>query len=338
MEFTSSDLDKKLKQYQSEASFLRDVMISNFSQIFSHVQSGKGLVIYSDIFRSPDVLAGFPDLQQAAAIVVGAGPSLDDDMEAIFNAMDTHVIIAADAALPALNAHGCLPHLVVICDHSDRQVKNFHSIDLTNRIVFAATCIHPDSLKAIQKTGAKIVWYNIHGDDAVSQSIVRIGGRKGAIIPAVLTTGMAFQIAIWLGIYRIAFVGNDLYYPDYQSGYASKISQEKKQFQIDTKYKRNLCFFPNKNGDPVITSDTFVAFYTWMNVDNASWIWHGVNVYDCCPSGLLYGERIKPICLPDYVESYGISDLSRKALSILNQRYDKEDEICDFLIGSVDAG
>jgi len=263
------ELDRFREEYVRNTSNLINIQAGNFLHIQSYVKDGIGIIPFNNIFQLPEVKEFKEEISEMPAVVVGCGPSLDNHLGLLYENRDNLLIIAVDAAVPILYKYKIVPHLIVICDHSERQAKNFQNYEINEPIVCAASVVNPMAFQSMRKADCRILWYNMYGGDYLSQSMARCARNKGTLLPAVLTSGMAYQIAIWFGIKKIAFIGNDLFYPNIDSGYASDIDPNKKQFQFNTKMtKGDLLIFPDLHGNPVLTHKTFIAFYSWMNIED----------------------------------------------------------------------
>lgn len=333
---SKEELDKFREEYIKNTNNLINIQAGNFLYIQSYVKDGIGIIPFSNIFQLPEVIEYKEEINEIPAVVVGCGPSLDNHLTLLKENNNNLFIIAVDAAVPILYKYNIIPHLIVICDHSEQQAKNFQNYIINKPIVCSASVINPMTFQSMRKADCRIAWYNMYGKDYLSQSIARCAKNKGTLLPAVLTSGMAYQIAIWLGIKKIAFIGSDLFYPSIEQGYASDINESKKQFQFNVKMtKGDLLFFPDINNEPVLTHKTFVAFHSWMNIDEKQWIWHGVKTYNCSECGILYGERIIQETFENFINSHAISEIGNISMEILNEKYNIAIGSFDKIIGEV---
>lgn len=333
---SAEELNKFREEYIKNTINLINIQAGNFLHIQSYVKDGIGIIPFNNIFQLPEVIEYKKEINQMPAVIIGCGPSLDKHLTLLKENKNNLFIIAVDAAVPILYKHDIIPNLITICDHNEQQAKNFQHYNINKPIVCAASVINPMAFHSMRQADCRIAWYHMYGRDYLSQSIARCARNKGTLFPAVLTSGMAYQIAIWFGIKKIAFIGNDLFYPSIEQGYASDINEDKKQFQFNIKMtKGDLLFFPDINNKPVLTHKTFVAFHSWMNIDDEQWLWPGVKTYNCSECGILYGNRIIQETFKNFINQHSIEKIGDIAMDILNEKYNIAIRSFDKIIGEV---
>lgn len=259
---------------------LSNVYLDNFTKLRHYVQDGVGLINFDGAF------------EKKPAVIVGAGPSLTDEtMRLLKENKDRILIVACDAVLQKFKKFGFYPDIVTVVDPSDRQIENFKDVDGRQFIPMMASVIHPMTFNESRKSDCTAVWYHVaDGGIPFCKYIPIIAGPKGAISPAVLTPGMAYQIAVFLGCWPITFVGMDLCYYDLNNGYTEGLSQAKQNFQKMSKiFGGPLFAFPDIAGKIVLSENSFIAFHGWINdyLENQN-----LAVYNSSGQGILHGERI----------------------------------------------
>lgn len=279
------------QNYRTGASeMLNSLYVRNFMQVMPYARAGIGLVSLTD------------KLHRRPAIIVGMGPSLDACMDLLRACQEDVAIIACDASLRKLLAADIRPAMVVVADPSDRQVENFSGVDGTQFVTALPTVVHPMVFHSTRKSDCRTVWYNIaDGNQEICQHIPKVVGNKGAIQPAVLTTGMAYIAALHLGCSPITFIGSDLCWYDLDRGYATGVSPSKAEWQRRNKMFGNpVMLFPDVVGRTVVTEPCFMAFWQWMN-DYLEF--NDLTVYNSSGCGILHGERIIQTPLDLWIES-----------------------------------
>lgn len=287
-----SDADQATfrQSYRSGANdHLGPLYVRNFMQVMPYARSGLGLL------EMTNKLHGVP------TVIVGMGPSLDGCIDLLREHQDEIAIVTCDAALRKLLAADIVPTMVVVADPSDRQIENFSGVDGTQFVTALPTIVHPLVFHATRRSDCTIVWYNVaDGNQEICQHIPRIVGNKGAIQPAVLTTGMAYIAALHMGCSPVTFIGSDLCWYDLDKGYASGVSPTKAQWQRRNKMFGNaVMLFPDIVGRPVVTEPCFVAFWQWLNdyLQN-----NDLTVYNSSGCGILHGERIVQVPFDRWIE------------------------------------
>src|SRR5262245_52233899 len=141
-------------------------------------------------------------------VVVGAGPSLDENVTTLAGLQDRAVSIAADTALRPLVSAGVRPHIVVGVDSSALNARHLTAASACDVWLAAEGSLHPSGLQPfIGRTFAFRV------SDHDPWPWLAAAGVTRAQLPAwgsVLTT--AFDLARRMGCNPILFAGADLAY------------------------------------------------------------------------------------------------------------------------------
>lgn len=156
---------------------------------------------------------GIDDLKSAykgaSALIVGAGPSLDQNLDTIKKYNDRFVIIAADAALKPLLNHGIR---VDYCTSIERlnayQVPFFTDLNDVTTDLVAFPVVHPDVL-ALYPGTVRMCYRNYsfyaYFEKAYPKGIIRCGGS---------TSHLAMRLADWMGCKRAFMIGLDSCYEE----------------------------------------------------------------------------------------------------------------------------
>src|SRR6185436_528369 len=91
-------------------------------------------------------------LESTPAVVVGAGPSLDSQLDALRALAGRAAIIAVDTALRPLLAAGITPHIVVAVDPSS--INASHLVDVTGSesvFLVAEASVDPHAIAAFRE-------------------------------------------------------------------------------------------------------------------------------------------------------------------------------------------
>ena len=234
--------DTKKEYSENSSKLLEPVFIGNYQHMQPYITKGVGVTALRDVLVEK--------VDHIGAVLVGAGPSLDNDLPLLKQHEHNLFIIAGDAALPILTKHGIKPNVIVVTDHSDRQVRNFTNQNIEDSFTFMVSVVHPMTFNEARKANAVILWYNMYDvSSPTCRAIPGMSGRKGAFLPGVLTSSIVMQSAFWLGFKTLAFIGNDLAYKDVKNGYAKDIDEEKKNFQKQDKInsKKGLVLYDDIN-------------------------------------------------------------------------------------------
>ncbi len=318
------DLEELRLDYKQKANKLNDIYLENFGHLWKYPLSQPGIMVFNDVLK---------DFRDVSAVVVGAGPSLTNHLEILKKNEKNLFIISVDAALPVLKKNGIEPNLIVCCDPGQNQSKNFEGLDVSSSFVFMASIVHPLTFDEARRAKARILWYNLADVEShACRCIARIVGKKGALIPGVLTSAIGLQAAIWMGLRRIAFLGHDLSYPG-NKGYVEGISEEKKQRQEKLKFD-DLIEFKDLKGETVLTHQTFIIFKEWIN-EMITTQWSGVNFHNCSEQGIFFGDLIEQNQFKDFINNYSEKGKGIEVEKVLELTWVRYRESMDYVISPV---
>lgn len=176
----------------------------------------------SAIARSPGVAAMFEKFPGVPSLVVGAGPSLDKNIQWLSMARGRALVICVDAIFAGLAEEGAEPSIVVTLDPQPDVARFFAGAPSKGKILAAPTIIHPDTLAAWE---GEVVFYNKFAPDI--PALVRIAAENpalGYLIPggSVLTVGL--DLAFRMGANPIGFLGQDLSILPGGPAYSSRVA------------------------------------------------------------------------------------------------------------------
>jgi len=171
--------------------------IRNLSENLSLMETAEDVGIWKDCFKD------------IPALVVAAGPSLDDALPFIAEISERSVIISSDTAARALLKHNVIPDFIIVVDPQYWNSRHLDGLDLSETILISESATHPD---VFRRSYRKICF---------SGSIFPLGsflegGEKGRYKlgagGSVSTT--AWDFARLTGAGPIALAGLDLGFPD----------------------------------------------------------------------------------------------------------------------------
>jgi len=207
------------------------------------------------------------------AIVVAAGPSLDENIRQLRGLDDRVLIVAVDTALRPLRAAGIRPHLVVAVDPSELNAKHLLGLGDTggswligegsiDARVFSEFSGRAFSFKVSDHHPWP--WLRAHGFDR--------GGLRAW--GSVLTT--AFDLACHAGCDPVVFAGADLAYTggvhycrgtihEDAANHAAPIAARADAFAAwQRDHQRTTCTEKDIHGAAVVSTPDFVQFRDWL--------------------------------------------------------------------------
>lgn len=196
------------------------------------------------------------------AIICGAGPSLDKNIDLLKTLEDRALILAGGTGLNALNAHGIMPHFGVGIDpnqsHFNRLIMN-HAYEMpffyrSRMLHEALTMVHGDKLYVAGSAGYEITKW--------MEKELKIE-EKDEISEGFNVLNFSLDIARHLGCNPIICVGIDLAYSPNGASYASglithPIHDSKTNFKTKT-FAEDVVAKNDINNVPVLT------MWKWMN-------------------------------------------------------------------------
>jgi hypothetical protein len=172
----------------------------------------------SRISKTPGVRRLLDRFKGLPAVLVGAGPSLDKNVHLLPLVKGKAVIISCDAALKVLHRHSVMPDIVVNLDPQPTVLNFFDGIETRNLALVAPTIALP---RLCDEWRGKLFFYNKHAPDIpLLAQISATHANLGALTPGGTVLSIAFDLAFKTGADPIAFIGQDLSYPD-RNAYAA---------------------------------------------------------------------------------------------------------------------
>ncbi len=154
------------------------------------------------VLELPDVtqLAGV--FQGVPAVVIGAGPSLDQSLAELVGVGRCSLLLAAASALGPMSGVGLAPHFALALEGGDES-RQFGSGPWPQTMLLAASSSHPNHFQR---------WLEYKGLFHLQKWIVNLVGR-GVVLPSGgHSTSAAFALAVLWGCDPIVLVGQDLAY------------------------------------------------------------------------------------------------------------------------------
>lgn len=184
-----------------------------------HILSNESIASLKDIWKGTN----------QKAIVVGSGPSLKKDIHFLEKLKDHCLIIAAGSSIQALKHYGITPHFVVSMDGRPENFNVFKNLDTSDvPLIFC-----PQLYYEITDHYKGDVYHCLFLKDEIIPYLSEIEDIPEFISTATVT-GVAMQIAVFMGINEIVLMGQDLSFTEGQF-YAlgvEHISEEEKKNAI----------------------------------------------------------------------------------------------------------
>lgn len=244
------------------------------------------------------------------AVIVGAGPSLDENISEIKRWRDRCLLIAADTALPPLTRIGLNPDLVVAVDPSEWNARHLVSRRALNDTwLVAEGSVHPS---VFPRFAGRTFTFEVSGHEPWPWFGAH-GLKRGRLLAWGSVVTSAFDLAVRMGCNPIVFSGLDLAFTGgrtycrhtaheeiwgkwieagdtWENVWSFLVSQQPQQTQLDL-HRR-----------PTITSPYLIAFRNWL-VERIAASPADRAFVNTTGAGLLYGPRIEQSTLAAALES-----------------------------------
>lgn len=190
--------------------------------------------------------------EEIPAIIVSAGPSLNDNMHYLKEVKDNAIILAVGSAIKILDSNGIIPHFRLAIDANESEGKVFDGIQTNSSILIFSDALCPGILDKYE--GGKVrmaldigaldryVFQKLYGDSFLAKSGFSIAN-------------VALDLALTLGMKKVIFMGQDLSFTGgshYAKGSWKK--EEAMNFEED-----DYISTVNVMGETVYTNNTFLG-------------------------------------------------------------------------------
>jgi hypothetical protein len=281
---------------------------------------------------------GIEDLKDhyagCSALIVGAGPSLDQNLEAIKAYNDRFVVIAADAALkPLLNAGIRVDFTTSIERLNVYQKPFFENLAPTTAELVAFPVVHPEVL-AIYPGNVRLVYRNYsffaYFEKAMPKGLLRCGGS---------TSHLALGLASYFGCTKVFLVGLDSAYEEkdglYRSHCRGSGHPDWEKFVPISEFNRNRRHSPpipgvDNLGNQVVTN---IQYYQWIKeyAEELAYLGHKITIKNCSATGLKI-DGIPYVPLEDAVKNLDPLVIEKPAFPrpALTRAWDHKDLVKNF--------
>lgn len=223
---------------------------------------------YPNLLELPKSYLGnalFGQFENVPAIICGAGPSLNKNIEQLKGLNEKALIFAGSSALNALIPNGILPHFGVAIDPNQAQVPRVKAAE-PHRIPFfyRHRLFHP-ALQAI--SGPRLYLTGTGGYEISDWFEQELNIEGKSLDEGHNVVNFCLEIAHALGCNPIIFAGVDLAYTNeqhYADGVSADLKLTEKDFQTEEDFESKTLLKEDIHGQPIHT--------LWKWVTEAEWI------------------------------------------------------------------
>jgi hypothetical protein len=282
-----------------------------------------------DVRALTDAYAGVP------AVVIGAGPSLDRNIEELRPLASRALLVATDTAVRPLLHAGLPPNLAVGLDPSELNARHFRDLpDTQTTWLVAESALDSAAREAF---AGRTFWFRVanhhpwpwFNDLGIDVGRIDVWG-------SVLTA--AFQVAVLAGCDPIVLVGADLAFTDarpyargttYEFDWTREVAAGatlERAWHDQMARSQDRIELPDVHGSPVTTTRTLQEFRDWLAARAAR---SGRRVVNATGAGIFAGAAVEQARLGDVlttpqtirdVEALGDPPTTRAAVATLRDR------------------
>lgn len=244
---------------------VKNATIQRFNEIWQNNFNANGQAISRNQGIRP-LKGKFRDIP---VILIGAGPSLDRNIEFLHMAADKSVLIASDAALRPLLEAGILPSFVVCLDPQPEISRFFQGLNTHPFNLVAPTIIHP---KVLSTWEGKVIFYNKFAPDIpVLTKIQQLTNQILPLTPGGSVLSVGYDLAFQIGGNPIIFTGQDLSFPE-GKGYANNsIYEDTSQSEILQRENSNIVFEEDIFSKNIPTNKILSVSRQWFEWAFTTW-------------------------------------------------------------------
>lgn len=202
-------------------------------------------------------------------ILIGAGPSLDRNIEFLHIAADKSVLIASDAVLRPLLKEGISPSFVVCLDPQPEISKFFQGLNTHPFNLIAPTIIHPRVLSIWE---GKVIFYNKFAPDIpVLTKIQELEKQIWPLTPGGSVLSIGYDLAFQIGGNPIIFTGQDLSFPEGKGYTNSTIYEDIDQREILLRESRHIVLEEDMFSKNIPTNKIMSVSRQWFEWAFTTW-------------------------------------------------------------------
>lgn len=223
---------------------------------------------YQNLLDLPNAYKGnsfYGKFQQIPAIICGAGPSLEKNMELLKQLSGRALIFAGGSAINILNSASIQPHLCAAIDPNEAQNVRLKNTQAYEVPFFYRNRLNPHALKTIH--GPHLYLTGSGGYDVAHFFESRFGLEGEDIDEGHNVVTFCLEIAKQMGCEPIIFIGMDLAFTDrktYSSGVVFDPAVEQKTLDQYANFETTGLMHKDIYGKPIYTLWKWISESEWI--------------------------------------------------------------------------
>lgn len=212
---------------------------------------------WSHIFRGLDCKSFNQAYKGKPAIIVGAGPSLDKNVELLKNAKGKALIFSVDGALNTLRDKDIIPDVISSIERIQLTTNFYKNTEIPEDTIYVGPNV---ILGSVLNKFNKIIFTGRKGDGLFCKFNESIGFTNLDV--GINVAHVLLSFARYLGCYPIVFMGLDLAYTNGVT-HTKKFSEYFDKEIMDN-YKKDTVYVKGLNGEALETSENFMNTKVWI--------------------------------------------------------------------------
>lgn len=214
----------------------------------------KDIAEHSSIVQLSGIV-GKQCMEEMPAILVAAGPSLDNNIDKLIEMQDSAFIFAVDTALNTVIQHGILPDMTMSVD-GHKPLKLF----MNEKVKDIPIALSPTSNKEILSYVGNKRFYELSPETYLGVYYEQLGKKVQALPTGGSVANNALSLLRLMGFKTIIFMGQDLAYPEGKTHTIEAYNQEK---IIDINSKKYVKV-KDIHGNDVYTEPNMRCYLQWF--------------------------------------------------------------------------
>jgi hypothetical protein len=265
----STDYYEKAREWVRSHLSMKEVNIATLAR-FERIWGANIARNLASFISSAGVGAFYGQFKGMTAIVIGAGPSLEDSIPHLRRLQEKCVVVAVDTVYSYLMERGVEPHFCLSVDPQVINARYFEGAPAGRTVLVFEPTVHPAALRFFPGRAVSTgVAFELLG------WIERMTGRKGEITHGGSVSTNAADMAHRLGVDRVVLVGQDLSFPDGRA-HVRGARFEELQHRMTNRVKtvemmnRGQLYalpridYPSLDGGDVHTNQKMMVFIRWF--------------------------------------------------------------------------
>lgn len=241
-----------------------------------------------------------PDNSNVPVFIIGAGPSLDEDLQYIEKFQDKALIVSCGSGIKSLHRYGIKPDLHLECERTAFTKHWLDQVDseyLSKIDFIGLNVLYPDVFSMFNRT-AMMVKSNEPGSMALATAISKVSDKKVPFISHVNPTVVHMGVGALpiLGFRKFYLFGVDMGYKDPNKHHSSLSSYS------DLKDEEKKKFVPSENGiyevesnfsdQKIYSDDSYGSFKKFLEgMIEANLYFSEYECFNCSDGALIKGAK-----------------------------------------------